>query len=56
MNIMDIDLDLNQADQLVALMTGGELVFTYNQLNRHLLDVSKPQKKQNDQKVTICSK
>jgi len=36
-------LDINDIDLMVSLMSHENLVYTYSEINKHLLDVHKPE-------------
>ncbi len=42
MNIIAMNPELNDTDKIIGFMSYSDLVFKYNQINRHLLEVNKP--------------
>lgn len=42
MDIIAIDSQLNDTDIIVSLISYGDLVFKYNQINKHLVQINKP--------------
>jgi hypothetical protein len=42
MNVIGINPEANDTDKIIGLMSHGNLVYTFNQVNRHLVEVKKP--------------